>query len=73
MTLSQERTYLNIQEWGVNDVETKPELLGLKGSPTKVKSIENVVFQAKESKLLTSSDEDIEEMIQELILNHTIG
>jgi len=73
LTLSQERTYLNIQEWGVNDVETKPELLGLKGSPTKVKSIENVVFQAKESKLLTSSDEDIEEMIQELILNHTIG
>lgn len=73
MSLSSDRPYLSIQEWGVNDVETNSELLGLKGSPTKVKTIENVVFQAKESKVLTSSDEDIEGMIQELILNHTIG
>lgn len=71
--LSNDRPYLNIQEWGVNEVETDAKWLGLKGSPTKVKSIENVVFQAKESKTLTSSDEDIEELIQELILNHTIG
>ena len=71
--LSNDRPYLNIQEWGVNEVETDAKWLGLKGSPTKVKSIENVVFQTKESKTLTSSDEDIEELIQELILNHTIG
>jgi len=73
ISLSNDRAYLNIQEWGVNDVETEAQWLGLKGSPTKVKTIENVVFQAKESKTLTSSDEDIEGLIKELILNHTIG
>lgn len=73
ISLSNDRPYLNIQEWGVNEVETDDKWLGLKGSPTKVKAIENVVFQAKESKTLTSSDKDIEELIQELILNHTIG
>jgi electron transfer flavoprotein beta subunit len=67
------RAYLNIQEWSVNDVDSDPEQLGLKGSPTKVKTIENVVFQAKESKVLTASNEDIEELVKELILNHTIG
>lgn len=68
-----DRAYLHIAEWGVNDVETDAKWLGLTGSPTKVKTIENVVFQAKESKILSSSDSDIEGLIQELILNHTIG
>ncbi|WP_026473014.1 electron transfer flavoprotein subunit beta/FixA family protein [Alkaliflexus imshenetskii] len=71
--MSADRPYLNIQEWSVNDVETDSKWLGLSGSPTKVKTIENVVFQAKESKVLTSSDKDIEELIKELIVNHTIG
>ncbi|MGQ1947172.1 electron transfer flavoprotein subunit beta/FixA family protein [Geofilum sp. OHC36d9] len=73
ISLSNDRAYLNIQEWGINDVETDAQWLGLKGSPTKVKTIENVVFQAKESKTLTSSDKDVEDLIKELILNHTIG
>jgi electron transfer flavoprotein beta subunit len=46
---------------------------GLAGSPTKVKAVENIVFQAKESKTLTSSDKDVESLIQELLENHTIG
>jgi len=35
--------------------------------------IENIVFQAKESRSLTDSDADIEELMKELISNHTIG
>ena len=38
-----------------------------------VKKIENVVFQAKESKTLSPSDTEIEELMIELIANHTIG
>ena len=49
------------------------DLLGLSGSPTKVKNIENVVLQAKESKVLSDSDSDIDGFIKELIANHTIG
>ena len=67
------RSYLNIAEWGVNDVDADLNEVGLAGSPTKVKTIENVVFQAKESKRLDGKDEEIDALIQELIANHTIG
>ncbi len=43
------------------------------GSPTKVKNVENVVFTAKESLRLENNDEQIENLIKELITNHTIG
>jgi len=72
-TLCNSRDFLQIGEWSVNDIVCDPSELGLSGSPTKVKKIENVVFQAKESKTLTASDNDIESLIQELISNHTIG
>lgn len=65
--------YLKIPEWGVNDIGGDEKNYGLSGSPTKVKKIENIVFQAKESKKLTSSAEDIEMLMQELISSHTIG
>jgi len=65
--------YLNITEWGVNDIQHDIQWLGLTGSPTKVKQIENVVFTAKESKRLTASDFDMESLMKELIANHTIG
>lgn len=45
---------------------------GLSGSPTKVKAIENIVFRAKESKVLSGSDEDIRSLIQELKSRKTI-
>ena len=65
--------YLNITEWGVSDVEHDPQWLGLGGSPTKVKAIESVVFTAKENKKMGASDFDIEDLMKELIANHTIG
>lgn len=71
--LYNDRPYLNITEWSVNDIETDPGQLGLNGSPTKVKKIDNVVLQAKESKVITSSDSDIEDLMKELIESHTIG
>ena len=67
------RPYLNITEWNVSDVDADDQQLGLSGSPTKVKKIENVVFAAKEAKRLTGSDRDIESLIQELIASHTLG
>lgn len=67
------RPYLNLTEWSVADVNADPVQCGLSGSPTKVKKIENVVFQAKESKRLTDDDIELEDLIKELIANHTIG
>ena len=71
--MTTDRPYLNIEEWSVNDIEVDSKWLGLSGSPTKVKKIENIVFQAKEAKHLTSSNEEINELMKELIANHTIG
>lgn len=65
--------YLNITEWSVADVDGDLKQCGLSGSPTKVKAIQNISFQAKESKTLTGSDADIEGLIVELLENHTIG
>ena len=71
--LLEKRPYLNITEWSAAFVEADPEQIGLTGSPTKVKAIENVVFTAKESRSIDNNDEQIEELIKELIANHTIG
>ena len=71
--LYEKRPYLNIPEWSVADVNGDLAQCGLSGSPTKVKAIQNIVFQAKESKTLTSSDKDVEDLIVELLANHTIG
>ena len=67
------RPYLNIEEWSAAYVDADPEQIGLPGSPTKVKAIENVVFTAKESLTLENNDEQIENLIKDLIANHTIG
>ena len=64
---------LKIVEWGVNDIGGDENSFGSAGSPTKVKKVENIVFQAKEAKKLTSSEEDIDSLIVELLTNHTIG
>jgi electron transfer flavoprotein beta subunit len=68
-----DKDYLRITEWGVADVGGDEQQFGLSGSPTKVKKIENIVFAAKEVKHLSASDKDIDELMKELIANHTIG
>ena len=71
--LYDKRPYLNITEWSVADVNGDTKQCGLSGSPTKVKKIENIIFQAKESKTISGSDADVENLIVELLANHTIG
>ncbi|MDP4228166.1 MAG: electron transfer flavoprotein subunit beta/FixA family protein [Bacteroidota bacterium] len=71
--LHKTRTYLHLDEWSVADFETREDYLGLTGSPTKVKKVENVVFTAKESQVLQPDDASIENLMAELITNHTIG
>jgi electron transfer flavoprotein beta subunit len=65
--------FLNIPEMTVNEIKSDLNQLGLSGSPTKVKKIDNVVLQAKDAKVLTSADEGINELMRELIESHVIG
>ena len=71
--LVEERDYLRIVEMTAADIVCDEQQLGFSGSPTKVKKIENVVFQSKEAKCLTASDEDIASLMVELIASHTLG
>ena len=71
--LYEERPYLALNQWSVADVDGDAEQCGLSGSPTKVKAVKNIVFQAKESKTLTASDADVEGMIKELLDEKIIG
>ncbi|MDR1984021.1 MAG: electron transfer flavoprotein subunit beta/FixA family protein [Prevotellaceae bacterium] len=71
--LYQTRDYLNLVEWSVSDINGDTAQCGLSGSPTKVKAIQNIVFQAKESKTITNADNEIEDLMVELLSNHTIG
>lgn len=72
-SLFEARPYLQITELTATDVKAELEQCGLLGSPTKVKTIENVVFQAKEARHYEANDEGISSLIVELIANHTIG
>jgi electron transfer flavoprotein beta subunit len=67
------KPYLRIEEWSVADLDADVEMLGLSGSPTKVKKIENVVFARKDSVDLTAVDKDIDFLMKELIDSHVIG
>ena len=71
--LYEERPYLNLTQWSVADVDGDPSQCGMSGSPTKVKEVQSIAFQAKESKTLTASDADIEALIKELLNDKIIG
>lgn len=71
--LFEERPYLTLNQWSVADVDGDEVQCGLSGSPTKVKSVQNIVFQAKESKTLTGADEDIDGLMKELLDEKIIG
>lgn len=67
------KPYLNITQWGVADIDADPAQIGKAGSPTNVKAVQNIVFKAKESRTLTASDEDIDNLIVELLNDKIIG
>ena len=69
----EKKPYLKLGQLSCADVNADLNQCGLAGSPTKVKNVENIVFKAKESKVLTGSDEDVNGLIKELLASHTIG
>lgn len=66
------RKKYQVPAWSVDDVRADAALCGLSGSPTKVRKIENIVFQAKESRRYDPDDEGIGSLVRELSSNHII-
>lgn len=71
--LYEARPYLTLNQWSVADIDGDDEQCGLSGSPTKVKTVKNIVFQAKESRTLSESDEDIDNLMKDLLNEKIIG
>ncbi|MBO5963348.1 MAG: electron transfer flavoprotein subunit beta/FixA family protein [Bacteroidales bacterium] len=67
------KPYLKIGLWNAADIEAEDSRLGLSGSPTKVKKIENVVLTAKESVNVEATEEGLDNLVKELIASHIIG
>ena len=70
--LWEKKPYLKIEEWTADDINPDFDRLGLNGSPTKVKSIENVVLTSKENKKINNSESEINDLMKELITAHII-
>ena len=56
----------HIAQWDATDIEADTTQCGLSGSPTRVKAVESIVLKAKESRVMGSSDEEIEFLMKEL-------
>lgn len=59
--------------WDREFVGLSEESCGFKGSPTKVKQIENIILNTHEMKQIPVTQEDIGAMIQELRMSHFLG
>ncbi len=73
LSIFESRPYLKLTQWSVEDLQADISYLGLSGSPTKVKKIENVVFTQKESKTIGVSDAEINKLMKSLISSHILG
>lgn len=63
----------HIKQWSAEDIKADLSCCGLPGSPTKVKIIQNVVLTARDTKMLTNSYEDMNNLMRELIAEHIVG
>lgn len=64
---------LCVEEWGVATIGCEECRTGLAGSPTKVKHVESIVFQAKESKVMGSTDDELNSFMVELLKSRALG
>ena len=70
--VNSQKPMVTIEEWNADDINPDFSRLGMNGSPTKVKSIENVVLTSKENKIINNSESEINELMKELVTAHII-
>jgi electron transfer flavoprotein beta subunit len=62
-----------IPVWTVDDLGVQPALVGLEGSPTKVKRCENVILKTGEYKKIDATEDGARLLIDELVHDHILG
>jgi electron transfer flavoprotein beta subunit len=64
---------LFIETWGAEDIGADLSRIGISGSPTKVKKVENVVLTGANLNLFNPDDVGVRDLINELIDERTFG
>ena len=62
-----------ILQWDHEALGADRELLGLSGSPTRVKEIESVVLAQSEARMVPATEAGVSELVHELIEEHILG
>ena len=64
---------LYIDTWGAEDIGAEPDRIGISGSPTKVKKVENVVLAGRDLRMFAADDQGVRDLVQTLIEERTFG
>jgi len=64
---------LFIETWGAEDIAADLARIGISGSPTKVKKVENVVLAGRNLKLYSADDTGVRDLVAELVEERTFG
>lgn len=64
---------LFIETWGAEDIDADLARIGITGSPTKVKKVDNVVLAGLNLKLFTPDDHGVRALVGELVEERTFG
>ena len=59
--------------WNADDVGADESMIGGRGSPTKVKKIESVVFSGMELAWIEPTEEGLKGLVRELVSDHILG
>ncbi|MBP5240828.1 MAG: hypothetical protein J6Z26_02865, partial [Bacteroidales bacterium] len=59
--------------WNADAIDPEMERLGLKGSPTKVKKIDNVVLAHKDAQQVEPTEASLNDLVAGLMKDHIIG
>ena len=59
--------------WDAASIGAERDLVGLRGSPTRVKKIDSVVLTAGETRLVEPTDQGVRGLVRELIEEHILG
>ena len=63
---------IKIPVYGLNEMGIEESIVGLNGSPTKVKNIESVVITKKDIKNYSPDEKGIAELFKDLVTNHLV-
>ena len=64
---------LLMEQWGLDEIDADIAWCGVAGSPTKVHRVQSIVLRKEGYKQIEPTEEGVRTLVQELIVDHTLG